>query len=146
MGFVKGHPSREASLPGPPMQLNSLRISAAITLAATAMALAACGGGDKSKGQGGPGGFGGPAAVGYVVAKVEPVTLDSELSGRTSAYLISEVRPQVGGIVKARLFTEGAQVKAGQPLYQIDPATFQAGASSAKAAWPRPRRPIPPPS
>jgi membrane fusion protein (multidrug efflux system) len=68
-----------------------------------------------------------------IVAKTEPVTLTTELTGRTSAYLVSEVRPQVGGIIKARLFQEGAYVRAGQPLYQIDPATYQAAYNSAAA-------------
>ena len=48
--------------------------------------------------------------------------LSTELPGRTSAYRIAEVRPQVDGIIRRRLFTEGAEVRAGQPLYEIDPA------------------------
>ncbi|MBO9707904.1 MAG: efflux RND transporter periplasmic adaptor subunit [Caulobacter sp.] len=101
-------------------------------MAAIALTLAACG---QGKGAGGAGGMGagGPTPVGVVVAKTEPVSLSSELQGRTSAVLVSEVRPQVGGIVKARLFTEGAYVRAGQPLYQIDPATYQAAYNSAVA-------------
>jgi membrane fusion protein, multidrug efflux system len=54
--------------------------------------------------------------------------------GRTAAFRIAEVRPQVGGIVQKRLFTEGSEVKAGQLLYQIDPATYQAAFDSARAA------------
>ncbi|MGC8605709.1 MAG: efflux RND transporter periplasmic adaptor subunit, partial [Desulfomonilaceae bacterium] len=54
--------------------------------------------------------------------------------GRTSAYLVAEIRPQVNGIIQKRLFTEGSDVKAGQVLYQIDPAPFQASLDSAKAA------------
>ncbi len=77
--------------------------------------------------------MGGPSAVGVIVAKTEPVSLTTELSGRTSAFLISEVRPQVSGIVKARLFQEGGLVRAGQALYQIDPATYQASYNSAAA-------------
>ncbi len=76
----------------------------------------------------------GPPEVGIVVIEPKPVTLTTELSGRTSAYLIAEVRPQVGGIIQKRLFTEGADVKAGEILYQIDPATYQAAYNSAKAA------------
>lgn len=64
----------------------------------------------------------------------QSVSLTTELSGRTSAYMISEVRPQVGGIVKARLFEEGSDVKAGDVLYEIDPATYRASFNSAKAA------------
>ncbi|MGR4866768.1 efflux RND transporter periplasmic adaptor subunit [Caulobacter sp. LARHSG274] len=105
----------------------------AAALAAVALTLAACGQG-KGGGAGGAGmGPGGPAPVGVVVVKTEPVTLTSELTGRTSAHLVSEVRPQVSGIIKARLFTEGGNVRAGQPLYQIDPATYQAAYNSAAA-------------
>jgi multidrug efflux pump subunit AcrA (membrane-fusion protein) len=74
-----------------------------------------------------------PTPVGFVTIRTEPVTLTSELSGRTSAFLVSEVRPQVSGVIKARLFQEGSNVRAGQPLYQIDPATYAASLSSAKA-------------
>jgi membrane fusion protein (multidrug efflux system) len=75
-----------------------------------------------------------PAAVGVVVVRTEPVNLTMELSGRTSASLVSEVRPQVNGVIKARLFQEGSNVRAGQPLYQIDPATYRASLDSAQAA------------
>jgi len=78
--------------------------------------------------------MGGPTDVGVVVVSSGPVSMTAELSGRTSAYLVSEVRPQVGGIVKSRLFTEGGYVKQGQSLYQIDPAPFQAQYASAQAA------------
>ena len=80
---------------------------------------------------------GGPAEVAVVLVKPEKVTVTTELSGRTSAYLIAEVRPQVGGIIQKRLFTEGSDVKAGQVLYQIDPATYQAALDSARAALDR---------
>jgi len=99
-------------------------------LAAIALTLAACG---QGKGGAAGQGHGGPTPVGVIVAKTEPVTLTSELTGRTSAYLVSEVRPQVSGIVKARLFQEGGYVRAGQALYQIDPATYQAAYNSAAA-------------
>ncbi|PLR20602.1 efflux transporter periplasmic adaptor subunit [Caulobacter zeae] len=105
--------------------------ASAVLLAAVSLTLAACGQG-KGGAAGGMG-AGGPTPVGVVVVKTEPVTLTSELQGRTSAYLVSEVRPQVGGIVKARLFQEGSYVRAGQPLYQIEPATFQASLNSAQA-------------
>ena len=72
--------------------------------------------------------------VGVVVMKTEPVTLTMELSGRISPHLVAEVRPQVTGIIQNRLFTEGGDVKADDPLYQIDPAPYQAAYSSAKAA------------
>ena len=67
--------------------------------------------------------------------------LTTELPGRTSPYLVAEIRPQVNGIIQKRLFTEGSDVKAGHVLYQIDPAPFQAALDSAKASL-RNQRPI----
>ncbi len=78
-----------------------------------------------------------PPEVGIVAITTAPITLTMELSGRTSPYMIAEVRPQVGGIIQKRLFTEGTDVKAGQVLYQIDPATYQAAYANAKAALAR---------
>lgn len=75
----------------------------------------------------------GIAEVGVVTLKTEVVALQNQLSGRTSAALVSDVRPQVSGIVKARKFEEGALVKAGQVLYVIDPASYQAAADQARA-------------
>jgi membrane fusion protein, multidrug efflux system len=80
---------------------------------------------------------GGTPEVGIVVIKPQRVALTTELAGRTSAYLIAEVRPQVGGIIQKRLFTEGADIEAGVVLYQIDPASYQATYNSAKAALAR---------
>jgi membrane fusion protein (multidrug efflux system) len=71
--------------------------------------------------------------VSVVVLQSQPATLTTELTGRTSAIEVSEVRPQVTGVVRARLFTEGGLVRKGQPLYQIDPATYQATLQSAQA-------------
>ena len=80
------------------------------------VSLAACGqGGQQPPGQGAP-------PVGYVIVKEQPVTLTSELPGRTTAYETSDVRPQVNGIILARLFQEGDMVAKGQALYRIDPA------------------------
>ncbi|MGC3987727.1 MAG: efflux RND transporter periplasmic adaptor subunit [Pseudorhodoferax sp.] len=73
--------------------------------------------------------------VGVVTLHTQAVPLQQELAGRTTAALSADVRPQVGGIVKARKFTEGALVKAGQVLYEIDPASYQASANQAKASW-----------
>ncbi len=78
-----------------------------------------------------------PPEVGVIVVQPQRVTLTTELAGRTSAYLIAEVRPQVGGIVQKRLFIEGSDVKAGEILYQIDPATYQAAYNSAQASLTR---------
>lgn len=70
--------------------------------------------------------------VGIVTIKSEPLQITTELPGRTSAYRIAEVRPQVSGIILKRNFEEGSDVKAGVSLYQIDPATYQASYESAK--------------
>ena len=76
-----------------------------------------------------------------MTVQTESVPVASELPGRTSPYQIAEVRPQVTGIVKERLFNEGSEVKAGQVLYQIDPATYQAAYDSAAGRrWRAPRR------
>jgi membrane fusion protein (multidrug efflux system) len=74
-----------------------------------------------------------PAEVGVVTVKPQPVTITTELPGRTSSYRVAEVRPQVSGVLLKRLFVEGSEVRAGQPLYQIDPAPFQASFNVAKA-------------
>ena len=76
-----------------------------------------------------------PSAPVVTVVKVrpEPVPLVAELPGRTTARLIAEIRPQVTGIVKERTFEEGSAVRAGQLLYQIDPAPYEAAHESAKA-------------
>ena len=79
----------------------------------------------------------GTPEVGVITITTAPVTLTMELPGRTSPHMLAEVRPQVGGIILKRLFTEGSDVKAGQILYQIDPATYQAAHTSAKAALAR---------
>jgi membrane fusion protein (multidrug efflux system) len=72
--------------------------------------------------------------VSTVTIQPQQVALTTELPGRTSPYLVAEIRPQVNGIIKKRLFREGSDVKAGQLLYQIDPAPFQVALDSAKAS------------
>ncbi|MBT2116192.1 efflux RND transporter periplasmic adaptor subunit [Dyella sp. LX-66] len=104
-----------------------LRGLALTALAASVLTLAAC------KGQQGAQQQGGPAEVTVVTLKPQAVTVTRELPGRTSAFQIAEVRPQVNGIVKQRLFEEGALVKAGQPLYQLDDAVYRAENNNAKA-------------
>ena len=76
---------------------------------------------------------GGPIEVGIFTVEPQRYVMTADLAGRTSAYLIAEVRPQVSGIIQKRLFKEGSDVKAGDILYQIDPATYQAAHTSAKA-------------
>jgi membrane fusion protein, multidrug efflux system len=75
-----------------------------------------------------------PPEVGVVIVRAEPVVLTTVLPGRTDPYETSDVRPQVNGILKARLFQEGGNVTAGEPLYQIDPAPYVAAYDNAKAA------------
>jgi RND family efflux transporter MFP subunit len=74
-----------------------------------------------------------PPAVGYVTIQEQPVTLNVELPGRTNPFAVSEIRPQINGIVLKRLFTEGSTVKAGQALYQIDPSLYKATYANAVA-------------
>ena len=85
------------------------------------------------------GGKGAPGSSGpreVVIIKLEPrrEVYTTALAGRIASFQVAEVRPQVGGILQQRLFTEGADVKAGQALYQIDPATYEAALDSAQAA------------
>jgi len=94
-----------------------------------AVLLSGCG---KPKSAGPP--QGGPPEVGVMTVQPQRVAVTTELAGRTSAYLAAEVRPQVGGIIQERLFTEGGDVKEGDVLYRIDAASYQAAFDSAKAA------------
>jgi len=86
------------------------------------------------KGQGQQAGQAPIPEVATVTIEPRQIELSTELPGRTSAYLIAEIRPQVNGIVQKRLFREGSDVQAGQLLYQIDPAPFQVAYDSAKAS------------
>lgn len=72
--------------------------------------------------------------ISVVTLHPQPVAITAELPGRVSASLIAEIRPQVNGIIKSRLFREGSEVKAGDVLYEIDPAPYQAALDSAVAA------------
>jgi len=122
------------------MHLASYRIvRAAFVPLLLSLALAACGGGadesagaGKGGGRGGRGGGGTPEA-GYVVVQPSSVPITAELAGRTAPYQVSDVRPQVSGVIRARLFTEGTIVQQGQTLYQIDPSVYQAQAAQARA-------------
>ena len=81
--------------------------------------------------------------VATVTIAPQPVLLTTDLPGRTSPFLIAEVRPQVNGLIQKRLFTEGSDVQAGQELYQIDPAPFQAAFDAAMAALGRAEASLP---
>ncbi|MEN9705680.1 MAG: hypothetical protein RLZZ393_1559 [Pseudomonadota bacterium] len=111
----------------------------AVLASVLALTMTGCGGaGGNDKGTvagkaGGPPGGAPPPEVGVRVVVPRAVGLAVELPGRTSAYRVAEVRPQVGGILQKRLFAEGSDVAAGAPLYQIDPGTFRATLSGARA-------------
>ncbi len=109
--------------------MSKTKLTLACVLLLSALSVTACAKKDANAGKG----KGGPAPVGYVVVSTTQLNQTQQLSGRTSAFLVSDVRPQVSGIIKARQFTEGALVSAGQSLYQIDPATYEAAFSSAQA-------------
>jgi membrane fusion protein (multidrug efflux system) len=82
--------------------------------------------------------------VAIVTVNPERVLLTTELPGRTSAYLVAEIRPQVNGIIQKRLFDEGSEVRAGEVLYQVDPAPYQAVYNNAVAALARSEANLPP--
>ena len=108
------------------------KVISALSILTVLLILGACG---RSQSVQGP--QGGVPEVGAVTLHPQRVQVTDELPGRTSPYLIAEVRPQVSGIIQKRLFIEGADVKAGDALYQIDPATYEAAYSAAKAALAR---------
>jgi membrane fusion protein (multidrug efflux system) len=97
-----------------------------------ALLLAACGKQDP-QGPGGRGGPMGPITVGYVVIQQGSAPLEQQLPGRVAAYQVSDVRPQVSGVILRRLFREGSFVRQGQTLYQIDPSIYNAQAAQAAA-------------
>lgn len=74
-----------------------------------------------------------PTEVGFVTVQAQPVPITAELAGRLTAQTVSEVRPQVNGLIRRRLFEEGAWVRAGQPLYEIDSRLYQATRNEASA-------------
>jgi membrane fusion protein (multidrug efflux system) len=111
---------------------HTLRLTTAACLVALTT-LAACG----KKAEQAPAAPPPPTKVGVVTIQPQQYTLNNELPGRTSAYVVAEVRPQVGGVIQKRLFTEGTDVKAGQQLYQINPEVLQASLESARASLAR---------
>jgi membrane fusion protein (multidrug efflux system) len=101
-------------------------LPALMPVLAAGLALAACG--RQQQQQQMP-----PASVGFITVSEQPVALTVELPGRTTPFAVSEIRPQISGIVQKRLFVEGSTVKQGQPLYQIDPAPYRAVYDSTRA-------------
>jgi len=115
----------------------NVKSRAAVAAAALCILLSACGsgGGDdpqgaRGRGRGGPNG---PVTVGYVVIQQGSAPLEQQLPGRIAAYQISDVRPQVNGVILKRMFREGSIVRQGQTLYQIDPSVYNAQAAQASA-------------
>lgn len=109
----------------------SSRAASSAPLLITLMLLAACG--TDTEKAGGKAGKGGTPEVGYVVVQPGAVPVIADLAGRTSAYQTSEVRPQISGIIRRRLFSEGSFVRAGQTLYQIDSSLYRAASDEARA-------------
>lgn len=126
-GLLIGHPKRHRYVA--PMALLLVLV------------LAGCDGQDKTAAQKAAGAP--KPQVGVVTLHPQSVAITGELPGRTTASLTAEIRPQVNGIIKARLFKQGGEVKAGDPLYQIDPATYQAALDSALATLQKANAAIP---
>lgn len=103
-------------------------VATAVAAACAALILAAC---NKAPAGAPPAKI---AEVGVHTVTTQALAMTTELPGRTAAYQVAEVRPQVGGLIQKRLFVEGADVKAGTSLYRIDPASYQAAYNSARAA------------
>jgi membrane fusion protein (multidrug efflux system) len=95
--------------------------------------LAGCGSAGDPQGADGRGGQRGPATVGFVVVQQGSAPIQQELPGRVAAYQVSDVRPQVSGVILKRLFQEGSIVRQGQTLYQIDPSIYAAQQAQAAA-------------
>ena len=112
------------------MQAPLIRRTATILTLTAGILLSACSGGEQPAA---PGAAAAAPAVTVLTVQGERVARVTELPGRTTPYLIAEVRPQVTGIILDRAFEEGSEVQAGQTLYRIDPATYQAAHDSAKA-------------
>ncbi len=108
-------------------------IARKLLVSGIALALAGCG--DKKEDPAKAAGAGGPppSMVSVITVEAEQVSNISELPGRVEAVRTAEVRSRVGGIVQRRIFSEGGEVRAGQPLFQVDPAPYQAAHDSAKA-------------
>jgi membrane fusion protein (multidrug efflux system) len=103
-----------------------------IVLVALSLLLAGCSSGSEEA-SGGRGGPKGPIQVGYVIVQEGSAPIQQELPGRVAAFQVSDVRPQVSGVILRRLFREGSVVGQGQTLYQIDPSIYNAQAAQAQA-------------
>ncbi|WP_281060881.1 efflux RND transporter periplasmic adaptor subunit, partial [Mesorhizobium sp. M7A.F.Ca.US.006.01.1.1] len=128
------------SIQSSPSPQPALRLAPWAAMFAATFLLAAC-----SQESSAPAGMGAPGKpeVGVVTLHPQSVAITAELSGRTAASLVAEVRPQVNGIIQQRLFKEGSEVAAGQPLYLIDPASYKASYDSAVAAQQKAQAAVP---
>ena len=113
--------------------LPTSRRFATVPIAIAALLLVACGSGGNEQARGGRGGPQGPISVGYVVVQQGSVPIQQELPARVNAFQVSQVRPQVSGVIQRRYFQEGSIVRQGQTLYQIDPSIYSAQAAQAAA-------------
>ncbi|MFB3925857.1 MAG: efflux RND transporter periplasmic adaptor subunit, partial [Syntrophales bacterium] len=118
------------------MSVNRKLVWTGLVSLATALLVIGCGNQEVNKAS--P-----PPEVTVVTVQPRQVVITTELAGRTSANLVAEVRPQVSGIIQRRLFTEGSDVKAGQALFKIDPALYQAALDNARAALARSEASLP---
>ena len=124
-----------AALNGSVTLTSTSKSLSALVAATLALTLPGCGGGSDAKQQGGGAGGPqrGPVEVGYVTVQPTDAAQTTQLPGRVTAYESSEVRPQVTGIVRRRLFKEGSIVSKGQKLYEIDPRLYRASVDQAEA-------------
>ncbi len=124
--------------PGRPDKVEAMRLNIPVTRRGARRGLAillivslqACG---ASEGEQAGGRAQRTPTVGYVTVQPVSAPIEVELAGRTAPFAMSEVRPQISGVIERRLFTEGGLVRAGQPLYQIDPSLYRASVSEAEA-------------
>ena len=117
--------------------MSALKNVMARSILAVALSMLAACGQKPAAGPGGPGGAPPPAEVGVITVAPQAVGLATDLPGRLEASRIAQVRARVAGVVLKRLFKEGSDVKAGQLLFQIDPAPYRANAASAQATLAR---------
>jgi len=127
-------PAKQSKLPPLVNHSNPIPRRTAVLLAAMTL-LAACGSSAGDPGSGGRGGrgAGGTPTVGFVIVQQGSAPLQQELPGRVAAFQVSEVRPQVSGVIQKQLFREGSLVSQGQTLYQIDPSVYAAQTAQASA-------------
>jgi len=128
-------PDRQSKLAAPVNEFRSMRRLSGALLTAVLL-LAACSSdpsGNTAGGRGGRGGAGGSPTVGFVVVQEGSAPIQQELPGRVAAFQVSEVRPQVSGVIQKRFFAEGSIVRQGQTLYQIDPSIYAAQQAQAAA-------------